>query len=74
SKGMKNNSSTQKRVGIDIGTSTVAVCSETKVMLTELAPSVVELDKQIRIIQRSMDRSRRASNPFKYKEDGTIDT
>ncbi|WP_244905124.1 transposase [Sutcliffiella cohnii] len=74
SNGMKDNSSTQKRVGIDIGTSTVAVCSETKVMLTELAPSVIDLDKQIRIIQRSMDRSKRANNPLKYKKDGTIDT
>ncbi|WBL17233.1 transposase [Sutcliffiella sp. NC1] len=74
SKGMKDNSCTQKRVGIDIGISTVAVCSETKVMLTELAPGVIDLDKQIRIIQRSMDRSKRASNPLKYKKDGTIDT
>ena len=62
-----------KRVGIDIGTSTVAVCSENKVILTELAPSVAETSNKIRIIQRSMDRSKRAMNPLKYKTDGTID-
>ncbi|MBU9724098.1 transposase [Bacillus alkalicola] len=71
-KGMKDKSPDQKRVGIDIGTSTVAVCSETKVILTELAPNVAQLDKKIRNIQRSLDRSKRATNPLKYKEDGTI--
>lgn len=69
---IKDKSPAPKRVGIDIGTSTIAVCSETKVILTELAPSVVELDPKIRRIQRSMDRSKRATNPLKYKEDGTI--
>ncbi|MFA9559164.1 RNA-guided endonuclease TnpB family protein [Evansella sp. AB-rgal1] len=63
-----------KRVGIDIGISTVAVCSENKVILTELAPNVLEISKKIRNIQRAMDRSKRAMNPLKYKEDGTIDS
>ena len=72
SEGIKDGVSARKRVGIDIGTSTVAVCSETNVILTELAPNVAQLDKKIRNIQRSLDRSRRATNPLKYKEDGTI--
>ena len=72
SEGIKGESPAQKRVGIDIGTSTVAVCSEDKVILTELAPSVENLDKKIKNIQRSMDRSKRATNPLKYKEDGTV--
>ena len=73
SEGIIHTDGADKRVGIDIGTSTVAVCSENKVILTELAPSVVETSNKIRIIQRSMDRSKRAMNPLKYKTDGTID-
>lgn len=73
SEGIKDKHSAEKRVGIDIGTSTVAVCSENKVILTELAPSVAELGQKIRNIQRYMDRSKRATNPLKYKKDGTID-
>ena len=72
--GIKDKNSTEKRVGIDIGTSTVAVCSESEVILTELAPSVADLGQKIKNIQRAMDRSKRAMNPAKYKEDGTIDT
>ena len=60
------------RVGIDIGTSTVAVCSEKQTMLTVLAPNVVNYEKAIQRIQRKMDRSKRVTNPLKYKEDGTI--
>jgi hypothetical protein len=70
--GIKDKTSEQKRVGIDIGTSTVAVCSETNVILTELAPNIDRLDKKIKIIQRSLDRSKRATNPLKYRDDGTI--
>ncbi|WP_231687883.1 transposase [Bacillus sp. FJAT-27251] len=70
--GVKDRKPIEKRVGIDIGTSTVAICSESKVILTELAPSVVDLGKKIRKIQRAMDRSKRTSNPLKFKKDGTI--
>lgn len=60
------------RVGIDIGTSTVAVSSEKQAILTVLAPNVVNYEKVIQRIQRKMNRSKRATNPFKYNEDGTI--
>ena len=60
------------RVGIDIGTSTVAASSEKQTMLTVLAPNVVNYEKAIQRIQRKMERSKRATNPFKYNEDGTI--
>ncbi len=60
------------RVGIDIGTSTVAVCSEKQTMLTVLAPNVVNYEKAIQRIQRKMDRSKKVTNPLKYKDDGTI--
>lgn len=60
------------RVGIDIGTSTIATCSEKKVLLTELAPRVVNYEAEIQRIQRKMDRSKRTQNPSKYNDDGTI--
>lgn len=59
-------------VGIDIGTSTVAVVGETDVKLCELASKVKSIEKEKRRIQRKMDRSRRATNPDNFNEDGTI--
>ena len=40
--------------------------------LQELAPSVKKNEAEIRRLQRAMDRSRRATNPGNYNEDGTI--
>ena len=61
-------------VGIDIGTQTIAYSSEKEVKLLELAPEVNNIEKEKRILQRKMDRSRRSNNPNKYNEDGTINT
>ena len=63
---------TQGDVGIDIGTQTVAYCSSTEVKLLELAPEINNINKQIKKLQRKMDRSRRTMNPNKYNENGTI--
>lgn len=60
------------KVGIDIGTQTIAICSEKEVKLLELAPSVNNIEQEKRILQRKLDRQRRANNPHKYNEDGTI--
>lgn len=62
----------QGDVGIDIGTQTVAICSMNNVKLLILAPSVENIEKQKRVLQRKLDRQRRANNPHKYNEDGTI--
>ena len=59
-------------VGIDIGTQTIAISSEYDVKLLELAPSINNIDREIKLLQRYMDRSRRSMNPKKYNEDGTI--
>lgn len=61
-----------KRVGIDIGTSTIAVCSNKKLILTELAPNINIYNKKIKEIQVKMDNSKRILNPNKYKENGVI--
>ena len=62
----------QGDVGIDIGTSTIAISSETDVKILELADKVQNIEKEKRIIQRKMDRSKRATNPNNFNEDGTI--
>ncbi|PDM39751.1 MULTISPECIES: RNA-guided endonuclease TnpB family protein [unclassified Geobacillus] len=59
-------------VGIDIGTQTIAICSEKDVKLLELAPSVDDIEREKRILQRKLDRQRRANNPHKYNENRTI--
>lgn len=60
------------KVGIDIGMQTIAIVSDKDVKLLELAPSVDNIEKEKRILQRKLDRQRRANNPHKYNEDGTI--
>lgn len=59
-------------VGIDIGTSTVAYSSDTSVKILELADMVQDIENEKRRLLRKMDRSRRATNPENYNEDGTI--
>jgi len=59
-------------VGLDIGTQTLGVCSRTEVKLLELAPEIQNLEKQKRVLQRKIDRSRRSTNPNKYNQNGTI--
>ena len=59
-------------VGIDIGTQTLAICSDNEVKLLELAPEVNDIEKEKRILNRKLDRQRRANNPNKYNENSTI--
>ena len=58
--------------GLDLGVSTVAVVSDTNVILEELAPKSFEYEKRIRELQRKIDRSKRITNPQNYNTDGTI--
>ncbi|WP_413300228.1 transposase [Bacillus sp. 1P10SD] len=60
------------RVGLDIGTSTLAIASEKEVKLLELAEGLSVEERKKRILQRKLDRQRRANNPAKYNDDGTI--
>jgi len=59
-------------VGIDIGTSTIAIASQSDVKILELADKVQNIENQKQKLLRKMDRSRRATNPDNYNEDGTI--
>ena len=58
-------------VGLDIGTSTVAICSDEEVRLLKLSETEPEARK-IRILQRSLDRKRRMANPDNFDENGKI--
>jgi len=60
------------KVGLDIGTQSLAVCSKTELKLLELTPEVQNIEDKKRILQRKMDRSRRKMNPNKYNNNGTI--
>ena len=60
------------RVGLDIGTQTLAICSDKKVELVELADRVGNIEAEKRRIQRKIDRSRKMCNPQNYTEDGQI--
>ena len=59
-------------VGIDIGPQTIAYVSDNEVKLQELADRVNNIENEKRILQRKLDRSRRATNPDNYAPDGTI--
>ena len=62
-------------VGIDIGTSSVAISSTSKVLLKNLAENikVVEhVQQEIRLLNRKLDRSKRATNPLNFDEAGRI--
>jgi hypothetical protein len=61
-----------KRVGLDIGSSTIAISSEDTVQLRELAPECHADEKKLRCIHRAMDRSKHATNLQNYNENGTI--
>ena len=58
-------------VGLDIGTSTVAISSDNEIKLLKLSETETEARK-IRILQRSLDRKRRMANPDNYDENGKI--
>lgn len=61
----------ENRVGIDIGTSTVAVVSDNEVSMNELA-TIKTPYKKLRKLDRAMDRSRRSTNPQNYNDNGTV--
>ena len=59
-------------VGLDIGPQTLAYSAATGADLVELANQVQNVEQEKRRLQRKLDRSRRATNPGNYADDGTI--
>jgi putative transposase len=58
--------------GLDIGPSTIAAVGEADALLTRFCDEVVQPWKEIKREQRAQDRSRRATNPDNYNDDGTV--
>ena len=59
-------------IGFDVGPSSLAVFSKDKALLQEFCQELDPLLKDLRIIQRKMDRSKKAANPENYEKNGTI--
>ncbi len=62
-------------VGCDIGTQTIAYTSDREVGLKNLSErgnSIQTSERKERLYYRAMERSRKATNPQNYNEDGTI--
>lgn len=59
-------------VGIDIGPSTIATSSLQGVHFGKLADKCDNIEHELYLINRKLDRSRRANNPDNYNPDGTI--
>ena len=58
-------------VGLDIGPSDIAMVSDGDAALENFCPEVEQPWRELRRIERAMDRSRRATNPDAFNADGT---
>lgn len=67
----EKNKATTNTVGLDIGPSTIAVVGDNEALLQQFCSGVVNPRKEIRRVDRAIDRSRRACNPDNYNADGT---
>ena len=59
-------------VGLDIGPSTIAYVSDKQASLEQFCDELKNKQKEIRRLQRKLERQRRANNPQNYNPDGTI--
>ena len=58
--------------GYDPGTSVLAASSTEGMAFQEYGDDVERIDRQIRVLQRKLDRQRRANNPDNFMPDGQI--
>jgi len=65
------NTTKKEIIGLDLGPSSIAVFSKEEASLQAFCPELDPLFKEIRLLQRTMDRSQRAMNPENY-ENGKI--
>lgn len=56
-------------IGVDLNVSNVAFVADNQAGLLPFAESVPTFEREIKVIQRSMERSRRATNPDNYNPD-----
>lgn len=62
----------EEEVGIDIGPSTIAYVSETRAELKQFCEELNPIEKELRVLQRKLDRQRRANNPNNFNTNGTV--
>jgi putative transposase len=67
-----NNKPGERIVGLDIGPSTIAAVDDGGARLERFCDELKGKRREIRAGLRQLDRSRRATNPDNYNEDGTI--
>lgn len=58
--------------GLDIGPSTIAIVTDWHAQLLEFCPEIDVPYQRIRVIQRAMDRSKRAMNSDNFNDNGTV--
>jgi transposase len=56
-------------VGLDLGPSTIAIVGEDQATLKPFCPGIADKSRQIRRLQRQLERQRRANNPNNYEPD-----
>ncbi len=66
------NKPTNNTVGLDVGPSTIAYVSDDNAVIERFCDELKDKQKEIRRLQRKLDRQRRANNPQNYNPDGTI--
>lgn len=59
-------------VGIDLGVSTVAIIGDQETIWTPFVVELTSKQKEVRKLQRKMDRQRRANNPDNFNSNGTV--
>jgi len=59
-------------VGLDVGPSTIAAVSENEAFLARFCDELEDTEREIRRLQRKIDRQRRANNPQNYLPDGSV--
>ena len=68
----KERTTKNQKVGLDIGTRTIAIVSNQEVKLLELAPKIDNLENKKLVLLRKLDRQRRSNNPNNFNDNGTI--
>jgi transposase len=63
---------TNNTIGLDIGPSTIAYVTDDNAVIERFCDELKDKQKEIRRLQRKLDRQRRANNPQNYNPDGTI--
>jgi transposase len=68
----EKNKANDNTIGLDIGPSTIAYVSDEQAVVERFCDELKDKQKEIRRLQRKLERQRRTNNPQNYNSDGTI--